>query len=102
LADAIREGASTVEMKHLATRALSVAQCRNILKKIKEGETYQAQIEAEVEQLRAELGLPLKPTFEVHEEGHTFTEGQLGATQGRLRRKNVGNPKPKRHRVGTN
>lgn len=101
LADAIREGSNTLEMKHLAARALSVAQCRNILKKIKEGETYQAQIEAEAGQLRAELGLPLKPAFGSPEEGHTFTEGQLGSTQGRLRRKNVGNPKPRRHRVGT-
>jgi hypothetical protein len=101
LADAIREGASTVEMKHLAPRALSVAQCRNILKKIKEGETYQAQLEAEVGQLRAELGLPVKPAFSSHEEGHTFTEGQLGTAPRRLRGKNVGNPKPRRHRVGT-
>lgn len=102
LADAITEGAHTLEMKYLEQRALSVAQCRNILKKIKEGETYQAQVEAEGEQLRVELGLPLKSAFGDHEEGRKLTQGDLAPIQGSLKRKKVGNPKPKRHRVGSN
>ncbi|WP_049858595.1 hypothetical protein [Gloeothece citriformis] len=61
LADALEEGASTLTRKHLESRALSVGQSRNILKKIKEGEKNYADIEGEVEQLRNELGLGLKP-----------------------------------------
>jgi energy-coupling factor transporter ATP-binding protein EcfA2 len=96
LADAIAEGAVTVGKKHLERRALGVAQCRNILKKIKEGEYNHAQIEAEVEQLRAELGLSVTP-------GKSSLNSQLfpsfhsGNNLNRKRPKPVGQPKPKRH-----
>ncbi len=101
LADAITEGATTVEMKHLEQRALSVAQCRNILKKIKEGENNQAQIEAEVSQLRAELGLPIKPVL--LDDSISQIDKKLGTdnTTGRRVTKKVGQPKPKRRQVGT-
>jgi hypothetical protein len=52
LVDVYREGAKTLELKHLEKRALSVAQCLNILKKIKEGEDKHREIEGKVEQLR--------------------------------------------------
>ena len=101
LADAITEGATTVEMKHLEQRALSVAQCRNILKKIKEGENNQAQIEAEVEQLRAELGLPVKSALIDDYLKQVENKPQLGNLTGRRVHKKVGQPKPKRRQVGT-
>jgi hypothetical protein len=100
LADAITEGATTVEIKHLEQRALSVAQCRNILKKIKEGENNQAQIEAEAEQLRMELGLPVKSAFKDDSESQTLKEATLDIPRGGLRHKKVGQPKPKRHQIG--
>ena len=100
LADAITEDATTMEMKHLERRALSVAQCRNILKKIREGEKNQAQIEAEVEQLRAELGLPVKSAFKDDSESQVLKEAKADIPRGGLRQKKVGQPKPKRRQVG--
>jgi hypothetical protein len=99
LFDAMTEGANTVKIQHLERRALSVAQCRNILKKIKEGENNHAQIEAEVYQLRAELGLPSLGAVADEKESQTLKTPQLGTQKGHLRR-NPGQPKPKRHQVG--
>ncbi|MEH1787756.1 MAG: AAA family ATPase [Nostoc sp.] len=99
LFDAMTEGANTVKIQHLERRALSVAQCRNILKKIKEGENNHAQIEAEVSQLRAELGLPSLGAVADEKEEKTLKTPQLGTPKARLRRK-PGQPKPKRHQVG--
>jgi hypothetical protein len=62
LADALEEGANTVTLKHLEQRALSVGQCLNILKKIKEGEKQYEEIEGEAEKLRQNLGFGLEPT----------------------------------------
>ncbi len=101
LADAITEGATTVQLKHLEQRALSVAQCRNILKKIKEGENLNAQIEAEVEQLRAELGLPVKSTVLNDSLSPVENISQLDNIHEPSLRKKVGQPKPKRRQVGT-
>lgn len=101
MADAITEGATTVQLKHLEQRALSVAQCRNILKKIKEGENLNAQIEAEVEQLRAELGLPVKSTVLNDSLSPVENISQLDNIHEPSLRKKVGQPKPKRRQVGT-
>lgn len=102
LADAITEGANTVEIKHLEQRALSVAQCRNIFNKIKEGEKNQAQIDASAEQLRMELGLPINTSLDIND-SHTQTneKTQLNIHTAKSSRKNVGQPKPKRRPVGT-
>jgi hypothetical protein len=97
--DAITEGANTVEMKHLEQRALSVAQCRNILKKIKEGERNHAQLSLEVEQLRAELGLPVNPV-ENQQQSVSKSPVNFSTTIRRVHKK-VGQPKPKRRQVGT-
>ncbi|NJO59368.1 MAG: AAA family ATPase [Richelia sp. RM2_1_2] len=97
--DAITEGANTVEMKHLEQRALSVAQCRNILKKIKEGERNHAQLYSEVEQLRAELGLPVNP-IENQQQSVSKSPVNCNPTRRRVNKK-VGQPKPKRRQVGT-
>jgi energy-coupling factor transporter ATP-binding protein EcfA2 len=99
LADAIAEGAVTLGKKHLERRALGVAQCRNILKKIKEGESNHALLEAEVEQLRAELGLSVAPV-QSKSDSQLFPEFHPGNTLIKKRAKKVGQPKPKRHRVG--
>ncbi|MFB2835055.1 AAA family ATPase [Floridanema evergladense] len=96
LADAIAEGAATVGKKHLERRALGVAQCRNILKKILEGEYNHAQIEAEVEQLRAELGLSVTPG-QSNLNSQLFPSFHSGNNLNRKRPKQVGQPKPKRH-----
>ncbi len=101
LFDAINEGAISVELKHLERRALSVAQCRNILKKIKEGENNQAQIEAEVQQLRAELGLPIKSVPIDNDIKQVETQPQQGNSTFRRVRSKVGQPLPKRRQVGT-
>ena len=97
--DAITEGANTVEMKHLEQRALSVAQCRNILKKIKEGERNHAQLSSEVEQLRAELGLPVNQE-ENQQKSVSQSPVNCNVTRRRVH-KRVGQPKPKRRQVGT-
>jgi energy-coupling factor transporter ATP-binding protein EcfA2 len=99
--DAITEGATTVEMKHLEQRALSVAQCRNILKKIKEGEKNHAQLEAEVEQLRAELGLPMK-SISLDNQQQLVPQSPANCNGNKRKvQKKVGQPKPKRHQVAT-
>ncbi|MDF0556942.1 AAA family ATPase [Kamptonema sp. UHCC 0994] len=99
LADAIAEGAVTVGKKHLERRALGVAQCRNILKKIKEGESNHALLEAEVEQLRTELGLSVI-SVQSKSDSKLFPEFHSGNNLIRKRSKKVGQPKPKRHQVG--
>ncbi|MBR8838552.1 MAG: AAA family ATPase [Stigonema ocellatum SAG 48.90 = DSM 106950] len=101
LFDAMSESADTIELKHLERRALSVAQCRNILKKIKEGEKNQSQIEDSSSQLRMELGLP--ETNDKIDNVHTPISEleQLDPQQKQSRRKNVGQPKPKRRKVGS-
>ena len=101
LFDAINEGSDSVELKHLERRALSVAQCRNILKKIKEGENNQAQIEAEVQQLRAELGLPIKSALIDNDIKQVEIEPQQGNSTFRRVDQKVGQPLPKRRQVGT-
>ena len=58
LADFYREGDRTLTLKHLERRALSVAQCRNILKKIKEGEDKHQEVEAQVDELNKEMNYP--------------------------------------------
>lgn len=100
LADAIAESAVTVGKKHLERRALGVAQCRNILKKIKEGEYNHALLEAEVEQLRAELGLSVTPV-ESNLESQLFPEFHSANNLIRKKRKQVGQPKPRRHPCGS-
>jgi energy-coupling factor transporter ATP-binding protein EcfA2 len=101
LFDAINEGANSVELKHLERRALSVAQCRNILKKIKEGENNQAQIEGEVQQLRAELGLPIKSALIDNDIKKVEIQPQQGNSTLRKVQSKVGQPLPKRRQVGT-
>ncbi|WP_193199844.1 ATP-binding protein [Nostoc sp. MG11] len=101
LFDAINEGSDSVELKHLERRALSVAQCRNILKKIKEGENNQAQIEGEVQQLRAELGLPIKSALIDNDIKQVEIQLQQGNSTLRKVQFKVGQPLPKRRQVGT-
>ncbi len=101
LFDAINEGTDSVGLKHLERRALSVAQCRNILKKIKEGENNQAQIEAEVQQLRAELGLPISKVSIDNHIKQVQTQPQQGNSTKKKVHSKVGQPKPKRRQVGT-
>ena len=106
LGDALEEGAKTLSLKHLEQRALSVAQCRNMLKKIKEGEHNHAQIEAEVEQLRAELGLSVEPTPKPTPQSDSRSgnqhevQTQESAPKSKGRTKNVGKRSPKRDKVG--
>jgi energy-coupling factor transporter ATP-binding protein EcfA2 len=101
LFDAINEGSDSVELKHLERRALSVAQCRNILKKIKEGENNQAQIEGEVQQLRAELGLPIKSALIDNDIKQVEIQPQQSNSTLRKVQSKVGQPLPKRRQVGT-
>lgn len=98
--DAIEEGAATVEIKHLEQRALSVAQCRNILKKIKEGEKNHAYLSEEVEQLRAELGLPMKSISDDNQQELLPQSPTNSNANKRKVHKKIGQPKPKRRQVG--
>jgi hypothetical protein len=99
-ADAIDEGASTVTLKHLERRALSVGQCRNILNKIQEGERRYAEIEGEVEKLREELGLGIKPTSKKNSQSKASQGSQKKATKLRGCNRGVGQCNPKRDQVG--
>ncbi len=92
LADALQEQAKTVTRQHLEKRALSVGQCRNILRHIKEGERRYAEIEGEVEQLRTELGLGLQPI--------SRKQVSSKSSQTSKRKGTVGQRKPQRDVVG--
>jgi len=98
LADALDERATTVTLKHLQQRALSVAQCLNILKKIKEGENKHAEIEASVEQLRTELGLGVEPSIKGNLTSALAPPDV--APKSRRHSRHVAKPKPKRRQVG--
>lgn len=99
-ADAMEEEAETVTLQHLERRALSIGQCRNILKKIKEGEENYKSIEGEVEKLRQELDLGIKPISRHKKIPQSHSElNQIDNQRSKLR-KNVGQRKAKRDSVG--
>lgn len=107
LGDAFEEGTQTLTLKHLEQRALSVAQCRNMLKAIKEGEHNHSQIEAEVEKLRDDLGLGVEPTLKLTPKGISQSdkksEIQIQETadpKSKKQTKGVGKRNPKRDKVG--
>jgi hypothetical protein len=61
LKDALDQEATTITLKDLQKRALSVAQCQKMLKEIQEGERQLSETEADVQNLRSLLGLGMKP-----------------------------------------
>ncbi|RCJ38136.1 hypothetical protein A6769_10325 [Nostoc punctiforme NIES-2108] len=61
LKDALDREATTITLKDLQKRALSVAQCQKIFKDIQEGELQLSETEAHVQDLRSALGLGAKP-----------------------------------------
>ncbi|MBG1243167.1 ATP-binding protein [Nostoc sp. NZL] len=62
LDDALDRQATTITLKDLQKRALSVAQCQKMFKEIQEGERQLSETEADVQNLRSLLGLGMKPT----------------------------------------
>lgn len=113
LADVYSEGAKTLTMKHLERRALSIAQCRNILKKIKEGEDKHQEVEGQVDELNKELGLgtcssSLSPqsndTQFQSSDVEPIKEEDLiqEPPKKRGRPRTVGTPNPQRYPVGVN
>lgn len=99
LADALAEEANIITLSHLERRALSVGQCRNIFKAIKEGEKRATEIEGEVEKLRIELGLGGKPVFR-QKVSKELQQSQEQSPQFKKRKKTVGQRKPQRDTVG--
>lgn len=97
LSDALDENAATVSLKHLQRRALSVGQCRNILKKIKEGERRYLEIEGEVEQLRTDLGLSNPPLSRARFIPKTSSPA---ASSSKKTNRTVGKRKPTRDAIG--
>ncbi|OYD96878.1 hypothetical protein CDG76_08990 [Nostoc sp. 'Peltigera membranacea cyanobiont' 210A] len=61
LSDALDREATTITLKDLQKRALSVAQCQKMFKEIQEGERQLSETEADVQNLRSALGLGAKP-----------------------------------------
>jgi energy-coupling factor transporter ATP-binding protein EcfA2 len=99
LGEALNENASTVTLKHLEKRALSVGQCRNILKHIKEGEARYAEIEGKIEELYQDLGLRRPP---ISKQSYTKdSEPKYQDVESKKRKKSVGIRKPTRDAVGT-
>lgn len=100
LADAIEENAKTLSVKHLEKRALSVGQCQNILKHIKEGEKRYTEIEGEVEKLRAELGLGIKPISRKDTKSKSSQKSLEIPQPASKITKGVGQRKPQRDSIG--
>lgn len=86
-------------LKHLEKRALSVGQCRNILKHIKEGEARYASIEGKIEELYQELGLRCPPMSKQNYSLNSDSKSQV--IQPKKRKKSVGIRKPTRDSIGT-
>lgn len=101
LADALEEGANTLTIKHLEARSLSIAQCQNILKNIKSGESKHAQVEGNFYGLLKELGLEIE-LQESHIPVSTATESSETEKpiSKQSRTTDVGMPSPNRHPVG--
>lgn len=93
LKDALDEGATTVDLKHLKRRAWSVAQCQRMFKEIQEGERQLMETESDIENLRSSLGLSDSNT------SAPISNGETSETKTRKGRK-VGQRKPKRDSVG--
>lgn len=99
LGEALNEDAPTVTLKHLEKRALSVGQCRNILKHIKQGEARYAEIEGKIEELYQDLGLRCPPISK-----HQITSQSEIKSQDiepKKRKKLVGIRKPRRDSIGS-
>ncbi len=99
MADALAEEANIITLSNLERRALSVGQCRNVFKAIKEGEKRATEIEGEVEKLRIELGLGGKPVFR-QKVSKELQQSQEQSSQFKKRKKTVGQRKPQRDSVG--
>jgi energy-coupling factor transporter ATP-binding protein EcfA2 len=98
LGEALNENSSTVTLKHLENRALSVGQCRNILKHIKQGEARYAEIEGKIEELYQELGLSRPP---ISRQDYTLQpEIKPQDIEPKKRRKSIGVRKPMRDSIG--
>lgn len=91
--DALDEGATTVDLKHLKRRSWSVAQCQRMFKEIQEGERQLMETESDVENLRSSLGLLDSNT------SASISNGETPQTKSSRGRK-VGQRKPKRDSVG--
>ena len=85
-ADALEDGAKTVNIKHLERRALSIGQCRNILNKIKVGEGRYQKIAAKHSQYRKTMHLKAikesceevrQTVFQLHSEGKFPSEQRV-------------------------
>ncbi|MGL5943462.1 MAG: TniB family NTP-binding protein [Waterburya sp.] len=101
-ADAMEEEAKTVTLKHLEQRALSVGQCNNILKKIREGEERYENIEGDYQQLHKALGLGFEPISRAKQLSKSQLNNSDQKTNQQSRKaKNVGLRRAKRDSVGT-
>ena len=98
LGEALNENASTVTLKHLEKRALSVGQCRNILKHIKQGEARYAEIEGKIDELYQDLGLRSPPISRQNYSLKSETKSQH--IEPKKRKKSVGTRKPRRDSIG--
>ncbi|GAA6614408.1 AAA family ATPase [Scytonema sp. NUACC26] len=100
LVEALNENASTVTLKHLENRALSVGQCRNILKSIKQGEARYAEIEGKIEELYQDLGLRRPPLSKQSSLLQSQSEIKSQDIEPKKRKKSVGVRKPTRDSIG--
>jgi hypothetical protein len=97
LSDALKEGATTVTIKHLEKRALPVTQCREMLREIQEGERQLIESEDDQNQLRAALGLTGESSLGSPMSDFSQEEQEAAPKPPRRR---VGNRKPKRDKIG--
>ncbi|GAB1540504.1 hypothetical protein NUACC21_31730 [Scytonema sp. NUACC21] len=86
-------------LKHLEKRALSVSQCRNILKHIKEGEARYASIEGKIEELYQDLGLHCPSISKQNYSSNSDSKSQV--IQPKKRKNSVGIRNPTRDSIGT-
>lgn len=87
---------STITLKDLQRHARPVRQCLKILKVVKEGEVRFIELQAELEELRRELGLS-QTSYKLELENI-----QNQASTSKHPKKDVGQPKPHRYDIGGN
>jgi len=97
LRDVLEEGATTVTIKHLEKRALSVRQCRRMLEEILEGERQLSETQDDRNQLRAASGLGVESILGSPISCFSQEEQEAAAKPPRPK---PGNRKPKRDKIG--
>jgi energy-coupling factor transporter ATP-binding protein EcfA2 len=99
---AVRNNSDTLLLKYIEQRALSVAQCSNMLRETLIGEKEFEDSEESRSFLRQNLGLPTTPVVVAEHSSHSAGSVEPLINAKPRRRRRVGRRNPKRDKIGVN